>query len=286
MTESAVIPYETMLNALTLQLALVDASGKVVWANDSWLRFNRGSDGVLLPGIGHLFREGWERAAQAGDVASQALIEGVERFLARQESELYLEYCRRRIGEERWFLVRGAMLERAYSLLWHVDITTRKLSELRALHQANNDHLTSVRNRSAIFRRLETLISSSPGRFAIAIADIDELKRINDSVGHQQGDRAIVRVARALDRSSVEVGRIGGDEFLVIFPRLHTRLASTYSSQVARALAESRTSLCTVSLGFAYYPRDGQTAGELVGTADRRMYLAKARRRAALSEAA
>lgn len=279
MDGSLVIPYETMLNALTLQLALLDRAGTVVWTNERWLSFKFGTNVVRLPKVGRAFREGWEMEAQAGDNASIALIEGVAKFLAGKEKELYLEYSRSHRGEERWFLVRGASVDTNYTLVWHVDITTRKLAELHALNQANHDPLTKVRNRSSIFLRLESLISSSPGRFAIAIADIDDLKAVNDSMGHQHGDRAIVQIARALERPGVEVGRIGGDEFLVLFPGIWPRMASSYSARVGKALPEGQPQLSSVSLGFAYFPRDGRTAGELVGTADRRMYLSKSRRK-------
>jgi diguanylate cyclase (GGDEF)-like protein len=150
------------------------------------------------------------------------------------------------------------------------------------------DPLTGLFNRGQIYSDLEqeVLRSRRSGRpFSLLMLDLDGLKTVNDSLGHQRGDnvlQALGRVIRDKTRSVDSAYRYGGDEFLVLLPE--TEYAGAYVvaekiraevEEVGRRL-EAEGSQASVSIGLVSYPEDGSTPDELVRAADRAMYNAKA----------
>ncbi len=121
---------------------------------------------------------------------------------------------------------------------------------------------------------------------ALAMLDIDNFKKINDTFGHPVGDeilKGLVEVLMAHARESDVVARYGGEEFAIIFPDTPARSAREAANRL-RELVESRTfplpqlgrTLCiTVSVGIATYPRDGATPADLISRADTALYFAK-----------
>jgi len=113
--------------------------------------------------------------------------------------------------------------------------------------------------------------------------DIDGLKRINDSHGHQAGDRVLMQVGMSLRRSirSVDTAaRIGGDEFCVLLPQQELKSAAKLAARLATAIEEEVAApgepSVSVSIGVASSPEHGDGPETLVDTADRAMYRAKA----------
>ncbi len=154
----------------------------------------------------------------------------------------------------------------------------------RALRfQATHDALTALPNRSELFQRLATRINSDEQeRFAVLFIDLDRFKMINDSLGHHFGDLLLREVATRIERvlpSGVDLGRFGGDEFLMI---VHPITAAVSSAEaVAKALQDpfelaNRKVLITCSIGISHYPDDGNDAARLIQHADTAMYHAKA----------
>jgi diguanylate cyclase (GGDEF)-like protein len=154
----------------------------------------------------------------------------------------------------------------------------------RALRfQATHDALTALPNRSELFQRLATRINSDEQeRFAVLFIDLDRFKMINDSLGHHFGDLLLREVATRIERvlpSGVDLGRFGGDEFLMI---VHPITAAASSAEaVAKALQDpfelaNRKVLITCSIGISHYPDDGNDAARLIQHADTAMYHAKA----------
>jgi diguanylate cyclase (GGDEF)-like protein len=119
--------------------------------------------------------------------------------------------------------------------------------------------------------------------FGLLLMDIDGLKRINDSHGHQAGDRVLMQVAMSLRRSirSVDTAaRIGGDEFCVLLPQQDLKSAAKLAARLATAVEEEVASPgdppVAMSIGVAASPEHGDDADSLLDTADRAMYRAKA----------
>lgn len=124
-------------------------------------------------------------------------------------------------------------------------------------------------------------------RLALMFIDLDNFKQINDSFGHQTGDRVLRMVAERLEssvRASDTVSRHGGDEFLYlcmgiekeidvanIAHKLSDRISAAYESNGTRFAVQS-------SIGIAFYPNDGEAAEVLLKNADTAMYKAKQRK--------
>jgi diguanylate cyclase (GGDEF)-like protein len=113
--------------------------------------------------------------------------------------------------------------------------------------------------------------------------DLDRFKLINDTMGHAAGDRLLVLVASILRqqcRTLDVVGRLGGDEFLVILPMTTPDEARIYVGRVEESLRQLKLTrpefgICTVSIGIADSPRHGTTVSTLLAAADAALYKAK-----------
>lgn len=166
------------------------------------------------------------------------------------------------------------------------------IGELKAreekLHQlALYDDLTQLANRLYLNQRLNDTVarhSRKGGRFGLLFLDLDNFKRINDSLGHSVGDDILqhfAEVLRKLTRESDFCARISGDEFVVIIDELaQPQQAQQYASRILEVLrkpikvAQERLFVST-SIGIAIYPEDGKEADLLLRNADIAMYRAK-----------
>jgi diguanylate cyclase (GGDEF)-like protein len=163
----------------------------------------------------------------------------------------------------------------------HVHSRSRELES-----QANTDPLTGLGNLRALQRAMANLIDTQKRYqhpFGVLLMDIDGLKRINDSHGHQAGDRVLMQVGMSLRRSirSVDTAaRIGGDEFCVLLPQQDLKSAAKLAARLATAIEEEVAApgepRISVSIGVAASPEHGDEAESLIDTADRAMYRAKA----------
>ncbi len=154
-------------------------------------------------------------------------------------------------------------------------------------HDSRYDPLTGLPNRSSILDTLDRLVSSSPKKdagLALLFIDLDGFKRVNDSLGHDKGDLALVAVARRFKRVIPEddiLARVGGDEFLLLIPygqdcqipgKVATRLIGTLSDPLD---IEGMPAILGASIGIAFFPSDGKTSETLIKNADEAMYRAK-----------
>ena len=168
-----------------------------------------------------------------------------------------------------------------------LDITDRKRAEAQAAERAFVDPLTRLPNRVRFLERLETELAQSRRygrRLAVVHLDVDGFKFVNDNWGHGVGDRLLQSLALRLTRGVREVdtiARIGGDEFLILVPDLKqsgdmSRFAQKLVALMARPVElEDRTLQVAASVGVATFPDDGQSADELLRSADAAMYRAK-----------
>ncbi|MEQ1516788.1 MAG: EAL domain-containing protein [Usitatibacteraceae bacterium] len=171
------------------------------------------------------------------------------------------------------------------------DISDRKQAEARIQFLAHHDTLTHLPNRTLLLERIRTAISRAhrnKTEIGIMFLDLDNFKTINDSLGHYAGDELLKRVASRVQsclRGSDLVGRLGGDEFLVMLPDLYgaedigpvvEKIAAAISEPFS--LEEQQLSI-SASIGVSVFPRDGETPDALIRNADAAMYLAKERGR-------
>jgi diguanylate cyclase (GGDEF)-like protein len=179
-------------------------------------------------------------------------------------------------------LVESIAAIQAAAMEAHVQSRSRELES-----QAHTDPLTGLGNLRALQRELANLLDVQKRYqrpFGLLLMDIDGLKRINDSHGHQAGDRVLMQVGMSLRRSvrSVDTAaRIGGDEFCVLLPEQDLKTAAKLAARLATAIEEEVASpgelaSISVSIGVAASPEHGDEAESLIDTADRAMYRAKA----------
>lgn len=167
------------------------------------------------------------------------------------------------------------------------DITLYKQQEEKILYQAHFDALTQLPNRFLVLDRLLQSIKEAHRynkKVAILFLDLDDFKKVNDSLGHEVGDKILVvaasRLARAV-RSQDTVGRHGGDEFIVILGDLDDEheaipIAETILQQFREEFELGRRKfVLTSSIGISIYPNDGIDPAELLRKADTAMYKSK-----------
>lgn len=171
------------------------------------------------------------------------------------------------------------------------DISFRKASEARIQFLAHHDALTRLPNRLLLVDRLQMLLASAHRQqkmLAVAFIDLDHFKSVNDSLGHFAGDELLKRIAQRLQaavRTSDLVGRLSGDEFLVVLTDLErAEDAAQIIDKIIAAIAvpfafESETINVTSSIGISIFPKDGGTTDTLIHSADMAMYQAKQRGR-------
>jgi len=198
-------------------------------------------------------------------------------------------------------LTLNQRLRTAYESVWKAraqlnEQNERLAQDLEDEHErATIDPLTGVLNRAAIISELDAILARlrpAGAACAVCVADIDHLKDVNDQFGHLAGDEQIKYVAWALQAGDAIVGRIGGDEFLVILAAADRVSLSRYQREVRARLATASESTdhyplsAGISLGFAISPEEGATSEDLLRLADARMYVEKvtAHTAAALSQ--
>ncbi len=178
------------------------------------------------------------------------------------------------------------------------DVTVRRVVENQLLqrhqhldHLAHHDQLTGLPNRLYLAAHLPDAITEAKEKgtlLAVLFLDLDRFKHINDSRGHETGDKLLKTVAqriRSTMRSQDVVVRMGGDEFVVVMKDVNnTDRVNEAAERINQALCapmvvDGRTLVTTVSIGVALYPRDGLDMGELLRHSDTAMYQAKDRGR-------
>jgi diguanylate cyclase (GGDEF)-like protein len=167
------------------------------------------------------------------------------------------------------------------------DITEQKRREERLYQRATRDPLTGLFNRGH-FTEMATIEIDRARRFAeplsLAMVDIDYFKKINDTYGHEAGDKAIICLATTCARFIRKIdfiGRIGGEEFAILLPRANKEPAIEIMQRLRIKLAEQRVPALdkninfTVSMGIATLRPTTKDLAELLRNADAALYKAK-----------
>jgi diguanylate cyclase (GGDEF)-like protein/PAS domain S-box-containing protein len=222
------------------------------------------------------------------EAESRSLNEGVHfsceyRLLDRAGNEVWVrDDAVVRVDESGGRLLQGLML----------DITAQKRAEERLLYLADHDSLTGLYNRRRFFRELDSYLAWSqrhgdPG--AVLLLDVDRLKEVNDSLGHEAGDELLKHVASVLSarvRETDAVARLGGDEFVVLLRALEPEQARELTREIPELLARTPARIgdklvsASTSVGIALIePGTRAEADSVVREADASMYRSKAGQR-------
>ena len=217
------------------------------------------------------------------------LLETVEQVLAGVQAEATVRIAKERHAP-RWVQIRLSPVvtaRRAAGFIGTIeDVTERRAWEAHLTYLAGHDALTGLANRRSLIASLTEVLDgrrSSDHRTAVLFCDLDGFKAINDTMGHETGDRVLVEVGRRLSATARDhdlVARIAGDEFVVMLAEIGSSAeAEAAAVRHLDALAEpislgDRTVQISASIGIAM-AADHPDATSLLRAADRRMYGAK-----------
>jgi len=168
------------------------------------------------------------------------------------------------------------------------DIRERRAQTRRLQHQATHDSLTALPNRDALLAHLERGLAPDRSQPSIALLMLDlcRFKEVNDTLGHNVGDRVLCEVAQRFQQALGDRGfiaRIGGDEFTVVLDQPHSAETIAHTSQALADCLRAPIDVAGisievgVSIGIARFPQDASEAGTLLRHADVAMYVAKKR---------
>lgn len=169
----------------------------------------------------------------------------------------------------------------------HIYETRREEAELKLFMMAQSDSLTGLANHASFHSTLVRTIAEcdrSGAGFALVIMDVDHFKLVNDTMGHDAGDRALSRIGKLLTerlRKSDAVGRLGGEEFGLILRDLKPADAHQLVEELRERIASTEVRYgegiirLTASFGVAHFPDDGRSAETLYRAADSFLYAGK-----------
>lgn len=284
--------FRTAFDYAAIGMALVSPAGR-------WLRVNRSLCEIVGYGEAELLKSDFQAVTHEADLGND--LAHIYRMLAGEILTCQVEkrYVHKD-GQEVWALtsislVRDAQGEPLHFIFQIEDITERKRSEGAIKTLSLVDELTGLYNRRGFLAFSEQhLISVQRANKSLMVvyADLDGLKQINDSFGHKEGDRALMKTAEILRetfRSSDVLGRLGGDEFTVFaavepeggVETVMARLTDKFKNYNAQNASPYRLS---VSIGLAFmHPDEIQTVEDLMSQADESMYQNKRKRKANLN---
>ncbi len=274
---------DTAVNNMTQGLVLYDASERVVICNQPIMDMLGLSPDVVKPGC--TFRDVIAHRIATGSLSGD-IEEYRANFLRSIASGAHSPIVTTTING-RSLQVLGKAIEGGGWVATVEDITERKRIDTRIAHMAHYDALTDLPNRVLFRERLDSgLKKMLPGhKLAVLYIDIDEFKRINDSLGHPVGDELLKAVAgrlRGCVAADDVVARLGGDEFAIIQARVATPSDTMdMITRVYQAIREPYECVghqltTDASIGIALAPQDGTDLDQLLKNADLAMYEAKA----------
>jgi diguanylate cyclase (GGDEF)-like protein/PAS domain S-box-containing protein len=275
--------FRTLANSAPVLIWMSGLDKLCNWFNKVWLEFTGRS---LEQELGN----GWTEGVHLEDF-QRCLDTYVTAFDARQE--FVMEYrLRRHDGEYRWLTDHGTpRFDEQGIFLGYigscVDVTESHVEHIQTQFTAQHDPLTHLPNRLLLEDRLQQLLSSAKRdkeRAALLFVDLDRFKPINDSHGHDIGDRLLQEVAKRLQacvRESDTVARIGGDEFVILLPMVESPEDAKQVAEKIRAALNQPFNVAALTLhissstGIALYPEHGVSNEQLLKNADTAMYWAK-----------
>ena len=269
-------------------MALVSPQG-------AWLRVNRSLCELVGYSEEELLRSNFQAITHADDVGND--LANLYRLIQGETPTCQVEkrYVHK-LGQAVWAmnsvsLVHDSEDKPAHFIFQIQDISERKRAESALQSLSLVDELTGLYNRRGFLAVTEQYLESfqrSDNGLVVLYADLDGLKGINDSLGHLEGDRALVRTAEVLKeafRSSDIIARLGGDEFVLLAgvgaDESAESLMDRLQQKIALANAQrNRPYDLSISIGVAHYdPDEACTIEELMGRADRVMYEEKRKKR-------
>jgi diguanylate cyclase (GGDEF)-like protein len=285
-----------------LGIVIVDEQTTVVDSNKAMFRYFSSEAPLFSQGMrfGNLFN--CETVANSSFVCGttekyaacairQGMLQALQRQLRLESAELSHRFIMNGRADTKWFEVTASPViynELNYALVLFNDISDKKRREEALVKIGVTDGLTGLYNRKFIFDQVTAFLQSSKDECpvaSVAMLDIDDFKRVNDTYGHLAGDDVLKELARILKggiRYSDYAGRYGGEEFLLVFPdtvketavNIVERIKSRFNkSTIGKVEYPLSFSAGVVEIPLSSY--DGDRTLEIIGKADELMYEAK-----------
>lgn len=280
-----------VLEALPSATVLVGEDGRILVANRAWQ--NDGeilrSAGIRPGGVGDGYLDSMSRGLRATDHASIA--SGFLRLQAEPvdapPGSFDHDYSAQLGSYATWFRLQAARVPHSRRVVvTHTDITERVRSEQALAWRAGHDELTGLPNRATLLDMIaDALATGAPGApgTALLVLDLDGFKTVNDSLGHQLGDRLLRQVGERLTeqvRPGDAVGRLGADQFVVLARQCDQAEAAAlaFRLQTTFTLPFSASGISvplSASIGVAVSRSDVRDPHQLLSDADAAMFAAK-----------
>jgi diguanylate cyclase (GGDEF)-like protein/PAS domain S-box-containing protein len=251
-------------------IAYFDADGRITDGNDKFLAMVGSNRGELSAGRvrrwGRLVPPEWRTR----------MLEASEQFSATGRITPYETEYLSRDGSRFWGLFGAAKLEgQPDGIAFIVDITERKRLEEEITHMAHHDVLTGLPNRRLFMELILFEIAEARRnrtKTGLLLLDLDRFKEVNDTLGHEAGDKLLKTVAerlRAAIRDSDAVARFGGDEFTILLAASPSGVTSdALISWILRERCPRRPRITIDQHGHQRYPDDGDSIESLAQYAD------------------
>jgi len=277
---------ETVLDCIIEGIISFNSKGIIDWANPTALRLL----GMTLPQVAksrlfdlfHLDQNQppiqWDEFTETNESGTHAQIRNCDYLLKRPDSTTFpVEFSMSGFTNN---IQDGGVFS-------FQDITERKWTESELIRLAQEDSLTQLPNRALFHEFLRVSLQErmrDGGNLALLMLDMDNFKRVNDTLGHDVGDKLLQSVSARLEealRQGDLVARLGGDEFGIILPMIRK---SDDAGRVAKKVLESfqkphqlgsYTLTVGASIGITTFPEGGKDIQELIKSADTAMYHAK-----------
>lgn len=273
-----------LLRVLPVAAAVIRIeTGTIVSINDAWKRALQGFDFRVKIGQSSIWTEAgtWERLLQTLRNSSENFLDKMEVKMTKCDGSLFLAELSLVVHDD---------IDPAMAILTFEDITRRRESEQTMQRLAYRDLLTDLPNRTSLYAELDKALSAwriNATPFAVIMIDLDGFKPINDSYGHDTGDKVLKIIAARLlqlNRKSDLAARLGGDEFAIVVRDIQSLEATLPIAQ--RLIDTLSQPICldnppiTVAVGAsggtAYITEGCDCAETILKNADTALYQAKA----------
>lgn len=222
------------------------------------------------------------------------LNKALDSITAQEKAEIFAHWLHPEAKQDiPWHIISGVILVLtiliALVLYWNILLNRKVHQRTKQLeHQALHDELTELPNRTALKIYLAQQIArakrSQSQQFSVLFIDLDDFKKVNDTIGHSMGDKLLQAVASRLKASLREtdyISRFAGDEFVVVSQSVNSDACiETLCTHLLQAMQPtynigSKTFKLSMTIGIACYPNDGEDHEELLRNADTAMYAGK-----------
>jgi len=280
---------QSVLDSMSAHIAVLDKEGLIKYTNKAWQTFAAENDLAYQNcGVGVNYLEICEKAEGKDSRQADKAARGIKQVIKGRDKLYTLEYPCHSPDEKRWFNMRVTPYQGQgpyAAVIAHENITEKKLKEKELIFHSFNDQLTGLYNRRYFINEIERLNNSRVLPVSLIMGDLDNLKIINDKLGHKKGDDYLKIAAQLIEaavRSEDIVARYGGDEFCVILPDTSLKTSRRIKERITNKFQKynEHNSLplpLNISLGCAVKENEAENLHDIFSEADKNMYINKGR---------